>query len=365
MSDNLTKIAKSLPATIPFVGPETQERENNYKFLARIGANESVFGPSKKVQDAIKIAASSSWQYGDPENYDLTEALAEFYSLKRENFVVGEGIDGLLGYIVRLFVEPGEKVVTSLGAYPTFNYHVVGFGGNLSFVPYKDFHEDLFGLIKEVKKVNAKILYLSNPDNPMGTFHSKKDIQEFIDEVPDNTLLCLDEAYSDFVDQNELADLDTSRQNVIRLRTFSKAYGLAGLRVGYAIGNSTLISSFNKVRNHFGVNKIGQIAALSALEDQEYLLKTLNAVEKSKFKIKSIFGDMGFSSIDSRTNFVAVNIGNDPNKAKKFLSELIENKIFVRMPAVAPLNSFIRVSAGQEGDLRNLEKAVEKIIRKS
>ena len=177
MIDNLTKIAKDLPATVPFVGPETQERENNYKFSARIGANESVFGPSEKVQDAIKNAATLTWQYGDPENFDLIDALASFYSLKRENFVVGEGIDGLLGYLVRLFLEPGDRVVTSLGAYPTFNYHVVGFGGKLSLVPYKNFHEDLSGLIKEAKKVKAKILYFSNPDNPMGTFHQKKNVQ--------------------------------------------------------------------------------------------------------------------------------------------------------------------------------------------
>ncbi len=365
MRDKLTKIAKDLPATVPFVGPETQERENNYKFLARIGANESVFGPSKKVQDAIKIAVTSTWQYGDPENFDLIDALASFYSLKRENFVVGEGIDGLLGYLVRLFVEPGEQVVTSLGAYPTFNYHVVGFGGKLSLVPYKNFHEDLYGLIKEAKKVKAKILYLSNPDNPMGTFHQKRDVQKFIDEVPDDTLLCLDEAYSDFVDQDQLPELDTSRSNVIRFRTFSKAYGLAGLRVGYAIGNSTLISSFNKVRNHFGVNKIGQIAALAALEDQEYLQKTLIAVEESKIRIKSIFSKMGFSSLESHTNFVAINMGKDSNYAKNILTELIKNKIFVRMPGVTPLNSFIRVSAGQEEDLRYLEKAMAEIMRKN
>ena len=203
MSDNLTKIAKDLPASVPSVGPETQERENDYKFLARIGANESVFGPSKKVQDAIKMAASSSWKYGDPENFDLIDALADFYSLKRENFVIGEGMDGLLGYLVRLFVEPGDQVVTSLGAYPTFNYHVVGFGGKISLVPYKNLHEDLSGLIKKAKKVKPKILYFSNPDNPMGTFHSKKDVQNFIDEVPDDTILCLDEAYSDFVRQDE------------------------------------------------------------------------------------------------------------------------------------------------------------------
>ena len=363
MIENLTKIAGELPSSVPFVGPETQERANNFNFLARIGANESVFGPSKKVQEAINNVASLSWQYGDPENFDLIEALANFYSLKRENFVVGEGIDGLLGYLVRLFIEPGQVVVSSLGAYPTFNYHVVGFGGKLSLIPYKNFYEDPKALLEEVKRVNAKLLYFSNPDNPMGTFHPKKVVQELIDELPGETLLCLDEAYSDFVDQEELAELDVSKKNVIRFRTFSKAYGLAGLRVGYGIGDPLIISAFNKVRNHFGVNKIGQVAALTALKDQNHLKKTLKKVEESKAGIRDIFKNFGFSSLESKTNFVAIDSGKDNNYAKKLLEALIKNKIFVRMPGVAPLNSFIRVSAGREKELRELEAAMIRVMK--
>ena len=166
MTLSFTKIADDLPETVPFVGPESQERENSFSFHARLGANESVFGPSRLVIDAIKGQAGEVWQYGDPESFDLRQKLSEFYNLPKDNFIVGEGIDGLLGNLVRLFIEPGDKVVTSLGAYPTFKYHVDGFGGKISLVPYNKYYEDLDALLVAVKKSKAKILYLSNPDNP-------------------------------------------------------------------------------------------------------------------------------------------------------------------------------------------------------
>ena len=360
---NLTKIANDLPVTVPFVGPESQERENLFSFKARLGANESVFGPSKMVMNVIKAHAEEVWQYGDPESFDLLEKLSEFYKLPRDNFIVGEGIDGLLGNLVRLFIEPGDKVVSSLGAYPTFKYHVDGFGGEISLVPYNNHYEDLDALVNAVKKSNAKILYLSNPDNPMGTFHSKDDIQGFIDHIPNDTILCLDEAYSDFVDKDELASINVEQENVIRFRTFSKAYGLAGLRVGYGIGNKKLVKAFNKVRNHFGVNKLGQVAAKAALEDQDHLKTVLKKVDQSKKDIAALFQRYGFSSLSSRTNFVPINSGGDGKFAAKLMSSLIQKKVFVRMPSVSPLNSFIRITAGTNHDLMVLDGAMNKIIK--
>jgi histidinol-phosphate aminotransferase len=219
-------------------------------------------------------------------------------------------------------------------------------------------------LINEAIRVNAKMIYFANPDNPMGTFHSKKVMQELLDNLPESTLLCLDEAYSDFVEKEELTPLDVSNRNVIRLRTFSKAYGLAGLRIGYGIGSESLISEFNKVRNHFGVNKIAQIAAVTSLHDQDHLKKVKLAVEDSKISIKKIFGRYGFSCLNSKTNFLAIDCGKDSHYATKLLKELIREKIFVRMPAVHPLNSFIRVSTGRSKDLKELDLALSKVMKR-
>ena len=364
MKLSFTKIAYDLPETVPFVGPESQERENSFSFDARLGANESVFGPSKMVMEAIKVKADEVWQYGDPESFDLLQKLSEFYILPRDNFIIGEGIDGLLGNLVRLFIEPGDEVISSLGAYPTFKYHIDGFGGKMSLVPYNNYFEDLDALLIAAKKIKAKILYLSNPDNPMGTFHPKDRMQDFIDKIPDDTILCLDEAYADFVDKNELASIDLEKENVIRFRTFSKAYGLAGLRVGYGIGNKKMVKAFNKVRNHFGVNKLGQIAAKVALEDQDHLKTVLKKVDQSKKDIAEVFQKFGFSSLSSRTNFVPINSGGDGKFAAQLMRSLIQEKIFVRMPSVSPLNSFIRITAGTSDDLTVLDNALNKIIKK-
>jgi histidinol-phosphate aminotransferase len=190
-------IIRELPEVVPFVGPETQERQNKIKFSARLGANESVFGPSPKVIAAIKKSSKSVWMYGDPENYELKSAICAHHNVKIENVVVGEGIDSLLGNLVRLFVDKCTNVVTSKGAYPTFNYHVKGFGGILNFVPYENDFENIDALLEVAKKTKARVIYLANPDNPMGTWNSPRKIEALIESLPNNLLLCLDEAYSD------------------------------------------------------------------------------------------------------------------------------------------------------------------------
>ena len=150
-----TPLVESLPSTVPFVGPETQERARGRTFRARVGANESVFGPSPKAVAAMTQAASGCWQYADPENHDLKQALADHHGVGFENIMVGEGIDGILGLLVRMLVEKDTPVVTSHGAYPTFNFHVAGFGGKLVTVPYKDDHEDPEALVAAVKQSNV------------------------------------------------------------------------------------------------------------------------------------------------------------------------------------------------------------------
>ena len=264
-----TKLVESLPASVPFVGPETQERARGGAFSARLGANENVFGPSPKAIEAMQTAASDIWKYGDPTSFDLRAALADHHAIAAENIVVGEGIDGLLGYLVRLLIGPGDKVVTSDGAYPTFNYHVAGFGGTLLKTPYVGDHEDPAALLELAGQKNAKLIYLANPDNPMGTWHSADVIEEMIPNVPDGCLLVLDEAYIEFAPEGTAPKVGISDPKVIRMRTFSKDYGMAGARVGYALGAADLIGEFEKIRNHFGMNRAAQAGALAALGDQD------------------------------------------------------------------------------------------------
>jgi histidinol-phosphate aminotransferase len=236
-----TPLIDSLPSSVPFVGPETLSRRTGHKIKVRIGANESVFGPSPKAIEAMRIAVAESWQYGDPESHDLKQALAEHLGVGAENIAVGEGIDGLFGYAVRLFVEPGVTVASSLGAYPTFNFHVAGFGGKLVTTPYVSDHEDIASLLMLADAENAKVIYFANPDNPMGTWHPASEMQKLIDATPDETMLMLDEAYGEFAPEGTMPPLEVTRKNILRFRTFSKAYGMAGMRVGYAIGHPEII----------------------------------------------------------------------------------------------------------------------------
>lgn len=347
----LTALAESLPATVPFVGPEAQERARGRPFRARIGANESGFGPSSTVRAAMAHAAGEMWKYCDPENHDLKTALAAHLGVASENIVAGEGIDGLLGLIVRLYAEPGSPVVTSLGAYPTFNYHVAGFGARLVTVPYTKDREDLGALLDAVRRENASLVYLSNPDNPMGTWWEASEIERLIEALPETTMLILDEAYGETAPASALPPLDVSRPNVLRMRTFSKAYGLAGLRCGYAIGGADAIRAFDKVRNHFGVNRMAQTAALAALADQTYLSEVVGKVAACRDRIVAIATANGLGALPSATNFVTIDCGGDGAFALKVMQALIDRDVFVRKPMAPVLDRCIRVSVGPEAEI--------------
>ncbi len=356
MSIQYTKIVEKLPSSVPFIGPEAQERNLKQVFKARIGANESVFGPSLKATLAMQNEIIKTWKYGDPENFDLKHALAKKHMVKSENIVVGEGIDGLLGYLVRLLIEKGDNVVTTDGAYPTFNYHVEGFGGQLHKVPFKNDTEDLENLLIKVRETSAKILYVSNPNNPMGTINKPIDIERLIQNLPDNTVLCLDEAYIDFIDSALIPNVSTNIKNVIRMRTFSKAYGMAGLRVGYAIGEKNLILNFEKIRNHFGMSRVSQVGALAAIEDNEFIGEVVKKVSLARNRISDIALSNNCKFIPSHTNFIAIDCLKDALFAKSVLENLIKKGIFVRMPYSFPQNRCIRVTVGLDSDIDLFEQ---------
>ncbi|KIC34325.1 pyridoxal phosphate-dependent aminotransferase [Leisingera sp. ANG-S5] len=353
-----TPLALSLPATVPFVGPETHERERGAPFAARLGANENIFGPSPRAVEAMAQAAAEIWKYGDAENFDLRRALAAHHGVSPAHIIVGEGIDGLLGYLVRLLVGAGDAVVTSLGAYPTFNYHVAGFGGVIHTVPYRDDREDFEALFAKAAEVDAKIVYLANPDNPMGSWHKGADIAAALDHLPAGCLLLLDEAYVECAPEGTAAPVSADDVRVIRMRTFSKAYAMAGARVGYAIGHPDLIAAFNKVRNHFGMNRAAQAGALAALQDQDWLAEVLAQVEAARVRIAEIAAENGLAALPSATNFVAIDCGQDGAFAKAVLDGLVDQGIFVRMPFAEPQNRCIRVSCGPEAELEAFAAAL-------
>ncbi|KAF0115904.1 MAG: histidinol-phosphate aminotransferase [Rhodobacteraceae bacterium] len=358
MSRFLTPHAAALPSTVPFTGPEALERRKGVPFRARLGANESLFGPSPRAVAVMAAAARDVWMYGDPENHDLKQALGRHHGVTPAHVAVGPGIDGLLGLICRLVLEPGTPVVTSLGAYPTFNFHVAGYGGVLTRVPYLGDHEDPQALLSAAKTTGARLIYFANPDNPMGSHHPASVVEDMVANLPDHTLLILDEAYADLAPPDAVPSIVADHPQVIRLRTFSKGYGMAGARVGYAITNPDLALAFDKVRDHFGMGRVSQAGALAALADQDWLREVQARTLAARARLSAIAVANGLRPLASATNFVTIDCGRDGDHARKVLAELGARGIFIRMPGVAPLDRCIRISLGDDATLDMLEEAL-------
>jgi histidinol-phosphate aminotransferase len=356
-----TPLVRSLPATVPFVGPEALERRRGRVFQVRIGANESAFGISPRARDAMRQAIDQVSWYNDPENYDLRQALARLHGVPITHITVGAGIDDLLGLVVRVCMQPGDTVVTSLGAYPTFNYHVEGYGGNLHFVPYHNDCNDLQRLSEAVVRTGARLVFLANPDNPTGTWHTAQDIQMFVNRLPPGCLLILDEAYTEFAPSESVPPIDADDSRLIRMRTFSKAHGMAGARVGYAIAAAEMVTAFDKVRLHFGVNRMAQAGALASLQDTAFVQSVVQAVVEGRRVYEALAREVGLSTLPSATNFVSFDAG-DASRAQTILEMLLERGVFVRKSGIAPLNRCVRVTVGTPAERRAFADILRQVL---
>ncbi len=360
-----SRLVGALPAVVPFVPPEAFERRLGHAIRIRIGANESAFGPSPKAVAAINAGAARINWYCDPEGYELREALARHHGVARENIGLGIGADDLLGLIVRSTIDPGDPVAMSHGGYPTFAFHVAGFGGKFVTAPYRDFRNDASALADVAAKNDARLVYLSNPDNPTGSWLSIDEQKAVLARLPAGALLVLDEAYSDFAPTGSLPPLDPDDERVVHIRTFSKAHGMAGARVGYAIGAKGLIATFDKIRHHFGVTRLSQEAALASLGDQEFITSVVARVEEGKRDYVALAESLGLKALPSATNFVAIDMG-DGDRARRTLARLLDDEsVFLRMPGVAPLDRLIRVTVGTKTERHGFAAALTRVLARN
>lgn len=358
----LASIVAASPASTPFVGPEALERRLGRRLDVRLGANESLFGPSARVVDAMRQAALDIHLYGDPEAYELRTALARHHGLALDHLVLGSGIDELLGLFVRAYLEPGRIAVMSQGGYPTFAYQVIGHGGRIETVPYRDDRNDAEGLVETARRVGAKLLYLSNPDNPSGSHLSAATQRDLIDRLPSDCLLLLDEAYAEFAPADTIPEIPADNPRVVRLRTFSKAHGLAGMRVGYAFGAPATIRPLDRIRNQFGVGRMAQAAALAALADQDHVASVVAAVAAGRAEYAALARELGFVALPSATNFVTIDVGGNAC-AKTVLAALLEREgVFIRMPGAAPLDRCIRVTVGRPEERAIFAAAFRRVV---
>jgi histidinol-phosphate aminotransferase len=356
-----TNLLRGLPPTVPFVAPDALERQMGRTFQLRLGANESLFGPSPRAVEAMRTALGRISLYGDPECAALRAALASMHRVTPDNIVICSGIDDLLGLAVRAFVEPGTVAVTSLGAYPTFNFHVFGFGGQLHRVPYRDDANDLPALAEMARCSSARVVYLANPDNPSGTWHEGPAVEDLIDGIPSDALLLLDEAYIEYAPTGTAPPIDASDPRVLRMRTFSKAYGMAGARIGYGIGAVDTIAAFDKIRHHFGVNSVAQAGALAALGDRAHLASVIASVADGRRDYERLARSLGLATLRSATNFVAIDVGGQ-TRARALLGALQERGVFVRMPGAAPLDRCIRVTVAPQADRAEFARIFREVL---
>jgi len=338
-------------------------RELGLKKISKLASNENPLGPSPY---AIKEMTQGLWElyrYPDMNAYRLKEALAKLYNLKHSNIILGNGSEGIMSYIARTFLAPNLEVLTSEKTFIGFYIICRSVGANLKLVPMtSDYRFDINKIVENITD-KTKIIYLANPNNPTGTFITKSEFDFLMDHVPDHVLVILDEAYFEFAqDHPEYPNTMNYRyDNVITLRTFSKAYGLAGVRVGYGFGHEDLINNLTKVKLPFEPNLIGQLGACGAIYDQPHLTRTL---ENNKTNYKIAFDFLvakKFAPIKSLTNFVTFKTGS--GEASQYLfQKLCELGVIIRPLVANEMPDFVRLSIGTPDEMKHFYDAMEIVL---
>ncbi len=346
------------------VGPEELARKQGGADLLRLGSNESPFGPSPIAIAAIRAEAERANRYGDPANFELRETIAAHHRVSPSNVAVGAGIDDLIGWIVRAYVPEDGTAIASLGAFPTFEMHVNGFGAHLERVPYApEGRIDLDGLLAAARRLGGGVIFFPNPDNPSGSAYPWPEVIGFLDSLPDCTLVVHDEAYANFLPPADRFPAEVIDERIVRLRTFSKEYGLAGMRVGYALGTPQTIAAIDALRLLYGVNRLAQVAALAALRDDAFMERVVRQVAEGVAEYHELGARLGLPTVPSATNFVLFDFGS-ARRASDALAALLRHGIHVRKPPYPPLDRYVRISVGTPAERRRLAQELESIVQR-
>jgi histidinol-phosphate aminotransferase len=317
--------------------------------VAKLASNENPLGPSPVALAAIAKSICSVNYYPNG-GLDLRVRLAERFNLKAGNVIAGSGSDSIMAAIVRAYLRPDDEVLTTEGAFIGFQVQARGAGVAYRTVPYRDWRYDLPALSAAITG-KTKIVYLANPNNPTGTSFSKDEFEEFYKRVPERVLIILDEAYFEYAKDNpQYPDsLDYRYDNVITLRTFSKIYGLAGLRVGYGFGHEDVIANLLKVKLPFEPGALAQIAGIAALDDPEFVARTLELNARALRLISDSLKAMGLDVAPSDANFVMVPL-KDAGEAAWLTEELLRKGVIVRPLGAFGLPHCVRISTGTDED---------------
>jgi histidinol-phosphate aminotransferase len=327
-----------------------------------LASNENPLGPPKSALDAMRAAMQEVNRYPESGGFKLRETLAEVYRVKPENVVVGSGSESIMANIVRAFLHGDDEVVTSEGTFIGIYVLVNSQGVKLVKVPLKNYKFDLDGIAEAVTE-KTKLVYLCNPNNPTGTMFSREEFESFIKKVPDHVLVILDEAYFEFtMGIAEFPDSMTYRyDNVLTLRSFSKAYAMAGLRVGYGMGHEYLINYVNKVKLPFEPNSLAQVAATAAIKDTTYLGGVLENNDEGMRYLTNEFEHEGWEYVPSSTNFIMLPT-ESPEKVKRIHEALLREGVAIRPLVAFGLPHCFRITIGLPDENEACVKALKKVM---
>lgn len=359
----VTKEIESLKPYPPGKPIEEVERELGITGVIKMASNENFLGPSPKAAAAVAKAIPNLHRYPDASGYLLKQALSGYLHLDADNIALGNGSDEIIELIVRSFLRPGQKVITSD---PTFLFYAIvvqGAGGQLIRIPLKNLKHNLAGISSAIDR-DTRLIFLDTPNNPSGSMIPADDIRAFVKDLPRTVVLILDEAYRDFVRGEELIDPEefiSSDHPIIFLRTFSKAYGLAGLRIGYGLAHSELISYFNRVRQPFDINSLAQVGAIAALSDTEFYEKTLDMTWSGLDFLWEELDKLNIPYHPSQTNYFLVDLD---RPAEEVTNMLMKEGIIVRSMASYGMDKTIRITVGLPEENQRFITSFKKILHK-
>jgi len=337
------------------------QRELGLTEIIKLASNENPLGPSEKVLAAIQNETTELSRYPDGNAFNLKAALSKKYAVSTEQITLGNGSNEILELLARAFLNTDSEVIFSQHAFAVYPLVTQAVGAIAKVIPAVDYGHDLNGMLAAITD-KTRLIFIANPNNPTGTYLNEQDLAAFIAKVPSHVLCVLDEAYYEYVaeaDYPESIKWLEKFSNLVITRTFSKAYGLAGLRIGYSLSSVEITDILNRVRQPFNNNALALVAAEAALEDNEYLTETIRLNKVGMQQLKAAFSELGLSWINSVGNFISVDLGRN---AAIINTALLHKGVIVRPVANYEMPNHLRISIGTEAENSFFIKALKKVL---
>ncbi|HSC43251.1 MAG TPA: histidinol-phosphate transaminase [Candidatus Binatia bacterium] len=342
---------------------EEVEREYGISGSVKLASNENPLGPSPRALAVLRERLPELHLYPDGDCFYLKRALAQKLGVQPDRLIFGNGSNEIIELAARTFMRAGDEAVMAEQAFVVYELIVQAVGGKRKTVPLKNFTHDLAAIADAVTP-QTRLVFLANPNNPTGTIYRRRDWQAFLERISPDVLVIVDEAYFEYVEEADYPnslDYHARHPAILTLRTFSKLYGLAGLRIGYGIGAKGVIALMQRVRQPFNVNAPAQWAALAALDDTEHVQRSLGVNQQGVKYLQTEFARLGLSYVPSQANFILVRVGNGP----EVFQRLLQQGVIVRPMVGYKFPEHVRVTVGTMAQNQKLIGALERLIQAS